>query len=46
MADKNRKYISGTWNGQPVTEAEMNAREAAQYKNRSPAEVGMDDYAD
>jgi hypothetical protein len=24
----------------------MNAREAAQYKNRSPAEVGMDDYAD
>ena len=46
MADKSRKYISGTWNGQPVTEAEMNAREAAQYKNRSPTEVGMDDYAD
>jgi hypothetical protein len=46
MADKNRKYISGTWNGQPVTEAEMNAREAAQHKNRSPTEVGMDDYAD
>ena len=46
MADKRRKYISGTWNGQPVTEAEMNAREAAQYKNRSPTEVGMDDYAD
>ena len=46
MADKSRKYISGKWNGQPVTEAEMNAREAAQYKNRSPTEVGMDDYAD
>ena len=46
MADKRRKYISGTWHGQPVTEAEMNAREAAQYKNRSPTEVGMDDYAD
>ena len=46
MADKSRKYIFGTWNGQPVTEAEMNAREAAQYKNRSPTEVAMDDYAD